>query len=361
MTRGDTVDDTSGKMQEYKRHILRKWAFIIACIVAAFFVAGYALTIGDYKLSFSEVYVALWKHITGAVDYSVISESRADYVVWDMRAPRVCAGIIVGAALGAAGAVMQSILRNPLADPYTTGISSGASFGASLAMGLGLSISVGYAIVINAFVFALIPMVVIIMVSKLRGASPTTMIMAGIAVMYLFNAMTTMIKLWVDADTLANIFAWSVGSIDNTAWSEAIIMFATTAAGLVALQLLAKRLNVVSTGDETAKAMGVNAERLRIVSLLIVSLMTASVVSFTGLIGFVGLVCPHIARIVIGSDNRYLIPASAAFGAVLLLAADCVGRIVVEGATLQVGVITAFIGAPLFLYLIIKQRKEAWT
>ena len=358
--RGDS-DDVSDKMEDYHRHILRKWIFIIACIVGVVIVAGFALTIGDFSISFSDVYGFIWKHITGTIDANSVYEVRADYAIWDLRLPRICTGIIAGIALGAAGAVMQSILRNPLADPYTTGISSGASFGASLAMGVGITVAgMGYAIVINAFVFALIPMVIIMLVSKLRGASPTTMVMAGIAVMYIFNAMTTLIKLWSDADTLAMIYAWSVGSIDGVDWDEVMIMLPIVIVGVAVLMLISKHLNVRSTGDETAKAMGVNAGRLRIIALLVVSLISAAVVSFTGLIGFIGLVCPHIARLVIGSDNRYLIPASAAFGAVLLLVADCVGRLIISGTTIQVGVITAFIGAPLFLYLIVKQRKEAW-
>lgn len=348
-------------MDDYHRHILRKWIFIIACIVGVVIVAGFALTIGDFSISFSDVYGFIWKHITGTIDSNSVYEVRADYAIWDLRLPRICTGIIAGIALGAAGAVMQSILRNPLADPYTTGISSGASFGASLAMGVGITVAgMGYAIVINAFVFALIPMVIIMLVSKLKGASPTTMVMAGIAVMYIFNAMTTLIKLWSDADTLAMIYAWSVGSIDGVDWDEVMIMLPIVIIGVAVLMLISKRLNVISTGDETAKAMGVNAGRLRIIALLVVSLISAAVVSFTGLIGFIGLVCPHIARLVIGSDNRYLIPASAVFGAVLLLVADCVGRLIISGTTIQVGVITAFIGAPLFLYLIVKQRKEAW-
>ena len=355
------IQKSDDSIVKYRHYTLRRLSFILICILSAFFVAGYAMTIGDYSLSFTEVYDYIWRHITDSIDSTDIREVRADYIVWDMRFPRICTGLIAGAALGAAGAVMQSILRNPLADPYTTGISSGASFGASLAMGVGITIAgMGYAIVVNAFIFALVPMMIIILVSKLRGASPTTMIMAGIAVMYIFNAMTTLIKLWADADTLAAIYAWSVGSIDGSSWERVSLMLPITLIGMVILQILSKRLNVLSTGDESARSMGVDANKLRIICLLIVSLMSAAIVSFTGLIGFIGLVCPHIARLVIGSDNRFLIPASAAFGAALLLLADCVGRLIIPGVTIQVGVITAFIGAPLFLYLIVKQKKETW-
>lgn len=359
--RKNADDRQSARVEDYRKATLRKWLFIIICAALAFAIAGLSISIGDYHVSFADVYGYVWKHISGNVDASDINEVRADYAIWDLRMPRAIAGIIVGVALGASGAVMQSILRNPLADPYTTGISSGASFGASLAMSMGITVAgLGYAIVVNAFVFALIPMLVIMLVAKIKGASPTVMIMAGIAIMYIFNAMTTIIKLWADPDTLSAIYNWSVGSIDGISWDAIDIMLAVTIVGCICLQLLAKRLNVISTGDETAKSMGVNAETLRLIGLLIVSLMSAAVVSFTGLIGFIGLVCPHIARLVIGSDNRYLIPASGAFGAALLLTADCIGRLLISGVTIQVGVITAFIGAPLFLYLIVKQNSRAF-
>ncbi len=349
--------DADEKMSEYNRYIGRKVLFILVCIAAAILAAGYDLTIGPYDISIWETYEVIWNHICGLpLDY------KDDMVIWTMRLPRIITGVIAGFGLAIAGVVMQTILRNPLADPYTTGVSSGASFGASLAIGFGLSVagagSLG--IVINAFVFSLIPMAVIVFVSKMRGASPATMIMAGIAVMYIFNAMTTMIKLWVDADTLANIFAWSVGTLDVKGWDHILTMFAFTLVSGILLMLMSRRLNVLSTGDESARSIGINANRLRIASLFIVSMLTAGIVSFTGLIGFVGLVCPHIARIIVGSDVKYLLPASGFFGSALLIVADIVGRSVFEGTALQVGVVTAFIGGPMFLWLIIRQKKESW-
>ena len=342
-------------MEDYHRYILRKWIFIAVCIVAAFLAAGYSLKVGAYDIGYVDTYKTIWEHLTGN-----IRPGNDDYVIWDMKLPRTITAILAGAGLAAAGVVMQSILRNPLADPYTTGISSGASFGATLALGLGITFgSAGYAVITNAFLFALIPMGVIVTVSKMRGATPSTMIMAGIAIMYIFNALTTMIKLFVDPDKLAAIFEWSVGTLEGTNWNNVGIMFVVVAVGVVALQLLAKKLNVISAGDDSARAIGVDAEKLRLVSLMIVSLLAAGVVSFTGLIGFVGLVCPHIARLIIGSDTRYLMPASMAFGAALLLFADGIGRYVISPSTIQVGVITAIIGAPLFLYLIVRSKKEA--
>lgn len=357
------IREYEGKVSAYRDSVAKKWLFIGGSIILAVVAAIYALQVGVSYVSFSDVVDVVWGHLTG--NPGDPATDKVEYAVWFIKRPTVCTGLIAGIGLGAAGAVMQTILRNPLADPYTTGISSGASFGASLAIGLGVGIASNYAVVLNAFIFALIPMAVIIMVSKARSASPTMMIMAGIAVMYIFNAMTTIIKLWVSPEALSSLYAWGVGSIDINGsgvngWEAVQVMTAFVVVGFILLMLISRKLNVASTGDESARSMGVDADQLRIFSLLIVSLLAAGVVSFTGLIGFIGLVCPHIARIFVGSDNRYLIPASAAFGAALLTVADIIGKTVIYPSTIQVGVITAFIGGPLFLYLIVKQKKEVW-
>lgn len=360
----ETTEVRAEQVTDYHGYIWRKVLFIILCAVGAFIISGYALTVGPYDISILESYGVVWDVIVGAISGTDMTElmETSDYrVIWEMRLPRIVTGVLTGFGLAAAGVVMQCILRNPLADPYTTGISSGASFGATLAMGLGISVAgaSGYAVAANAFMFSLIPTAIILFVSKMRGASPTTMVMAGIAVMYIFNAMTTMIKLWVDSDTLANIFVWSVGSIEIGSWDNVGIMFVFVVLATVMMLVMSRRLNVLSAGDESARSIGVDANRMRVIALLVVSFVTAGIVSFTGLIGFVGLVCPHIARIFVGSDVRYLLPASAFFGSALIMFADIVGRVVTE-STLQVGVITAFIGGPLFLWLIIRQKKEVW-
>lgn len=341
---------------QYRKYSYSKYLFIGVCIIVVILVSGYAVSIGEYSISFLETYERIWEHITGNVTNTV-----DDGVVWNMRLPRVVGGILAGSALAVCGVAMQSMLKNPLADTYTTGISSGASLGATLAVCAGVTVVAGsYGIVVNAFLFSLIPMMVILLVSRMNNSSVTTIIMAGIAVMYFFNACNTVLKLWATDEALASVYAWSVGSLTGLTWEDVIVMAIFVIPGIIIIQMLSGHLNKLIMGDDCARALGVNVERFRLLCLLLTSLVAASVVCFTGLIGFIGLVCPHIARMFIGSDNRLLIPASAAFGAALLLVADVVGRVIIAPNTLQVGVITAFIGAPMFLYLIVKNKRSGW-
>ena len=341
---------------DYKRYVARKWVFMAICVVVIILVMGFAVTYGTYDIGFMESYQIIWDHLTDN-----ITNTTKDHIIVNLRMPRVVVGIVAGAGLSVAGAVMQSTLMNPLADSYTTGVSSGASFGATLAMTLGMTAASGsQAIVINAFLFALIPTAMIISVSKMKNASPTTMIMAGIAIMYIFNAFTTVMMLWADESTLAEVYQWQVGTLAGTTWDEVPIMIVAVLAGIIAVQLLSRKLNVLATGDDTARALGVDASKMRIILLVIVALMSAAVVSFTGLIGFVGLVTPHIVRIFIGADNRYLIPASAIAGSALLVTADLLGRAILSPVVLQVGVVMAFIGGPMFLWLLMRKNTRVW-
>ena len=350
------IEQQEASFLDYKRYVARKWVFMAICVVVIVLVTGYAVTYGTYDIGFLESYQIIWDHITGN-----ITDTMKDHIIVNLRMPRVVVGIAAGAGLAVAGAVMQSTLMNPLADSYTTGVSSGASFGATLAMTMGMTAASGsQAIVINAFLFALIPTAMIISTSKMKNTSPTVMIMAGIAIMYIFNALTTVLKLWADESTLAEVYHWQVGSLAGTSWSEVPIMIVAVLAGTIAVQLLSRKLNVLATGDETARALGIDASKMRTILLAIVALMSAAVVSFTGLIGFVGLVTPHVVRIFIGADNRYLIPASAIAGSALLVSADLLGRAILSPIVLQVGVVMAFMGGPMFLWLLMRKNTRVW-
>ncbi len=348
--------EDDGSLNDYHRYICRKWIFMAVCLVVAVFTVGYALTVGDTKISISECYATVWRHITGN-----ITDKFTDYIIIELRSPRIVIGLIAGAGLAVCGCVMQSIMMNPLTDPYTTGVSSGALFGVTLAMIAGFTVVNGQeGLLINAFIFSLIPTAVIILISKMRNVSPTVLVMAGISVMYVFNALTTVMKLWANPNTLSEVYTWSVGSLSLSGWPAVPYLVAIVIPGTALMLLLSRQINVLTTGDENATAMGINVNKLRRVLLVIIALVAADIVAFTGLIGFVGLVAPHVCRIFVGADNRFMIPASALFGAMLLVVADLVGRTIIAPSVLQVGVITSFIGGPMFLWLILRKKSKVW-
>ncbi len=231
-----------------------------------------------------------------------------------------------------------------------------------MAITAGMTVIAGqYAIVLNAFVFSLIPTAIIISLSMIRKSSPVTMIMAGIAVMYIFNAITTLMMLWANPNDLQAVYEWQVGSVSRVGWDEVPIMFVLVLVGTVSMMLLSSKINVLATGDENATSMGINATKLRIILLAIVSLMGAVIVRFIEMIVFVGLVARQICRMFIGPNNRFLIPCSALFGATLLITADLVGRTVFAPVVLQVGVVMAFIGGFVFLWLLLRKDSKIWS
>ena len=344
--------------QKYKKYTEKKITFGIILLIILFLSAIYAMCVGDYRLTVNQV-----------VDVLIGSgTSNAELVIWNIRLPRVFAAIIAGASMAVAGAVMQCILRNPLASPFTMGISHGAMFGASLAiilLGAGGAESTGrifvnnpYSITVFAFLGALIGVFVILLLAKLRGLSPEAMILAGVAMSSLFTASTMLIQYFADDLQLAAMVYWTFGDLGRPLWDEIYIMVAIMIPAL--LYFIYKRwdYNALEAGEETAKSLGVNTERTRLVGMFIASLLTAVTVSFLGIIGFVGLICPHIVRIFIGGDYRFLIPVSALFGAVLLIMADTIARTIISPIILPVGILTSFMGAPMFLYLLTRMYKK---
>ena len=341
--------------KEYTVALRSKILFLIGFVILFIVLVGYKITLGEYKIGFIEVYETLWNHITDN-----ITDPLADNVIIKQRLPRVITALLVGIGLAAAGAAMQSMMKNPLADPYTTGISSGALFGATLAMTLGIYIIGGlYGRVINAFIFAMVPALFITLLSRWKKPSPAMMILVGIAIMYIFNAFQSYMMLSADPNAASTVYTWSVGSLTMTTWEQLPIVAMVTIAGFIILAVLTRTLNAMNSGDAYAKSLGINVDVIRIVCLLVVSFIAAGIVSFTGIIGFVGLVSPHIARIFVGSDNRILLPASALLGACMMLICDIVGFLLI-GATLQIGIITAMIGGPIFMIILIAQQKEVW-
>ena len=284
----------------------------------------------------------------------------AETIVWSLRLPRISMAIVAGAGFAVSGAAMQGILRNPLVSPFTIGISSGAGFGASLAivLGVGFVESGKYLIIGNAFFFSLLSACLVYGVARLKGVSPETLILGGIALMYLFSASTSMLQYIANEHQLQGVVFWLFGSLASATWNNLAIVVSVLLICLPFIMKYSWDLNALSTGDEVAMSLGINASRVRLVIMLLSSLITATIICFTGIIGFVCLVAPHITRMIIGSDHRFLIPFASIVGALLLLAADTVGRTLFAPTELPVGIVTAFIGVPMFLYLLITKRRQ---
>ncbi len=346
--------------QDYYRASRRKWLFVIICAVLSILALFLSLSLGFYDLSFLDCYQVVIDHITGN-----ISNPYNDDIVWGTRLPIGLFAIIVGAVLAIGGAVMQSLLRNPLADPYTMGVSSGALLGASIAIILGDTIlpmfSNQWVKIVMAFMFSLIPVAVILMFSFRRNITPTKIILIGIAMMYIFSAFVTLIMITASEETLSEIYSWRVGTLALTKWETIPIPLAISAVCVVVIFFFSRQINVMMAGTKCAHSMGVDPRKTILICTTLVSLMTAAVVSFTGTIGFVGLVGPHVARLFVGSDSKHLLPASAFFGGLFLLLANCIARVSGEYG-LPVGVISSMIGCPLFIAILIKmRRKSAWS
>jgi len=344
---------------EYRGYCRKKVIFTIGFMVAVVFLSIFSLKVGFYETTYSEIFDVIWKNLNG------MEVPRQDQVIiWESRVPEAIVAILTGAALSVGGAVMQTVLRNPLADSYTMGISSGAFFGVTIAAIAGVSLIPGIgsdlATIINAFVFSLIPVAIVLMISRNRKMTPTKIILVGIAIMYVFSAVSTLLMLTADSETLADVYSWRVGTLSNIAWNHVGVILVFVVAGIAYLMFNNRKYNLMMAGDNCAQSMGIDTKRTTLTSMTVISLITAAVVSFTGTIGFVGLVGPHIARIFVGSESKYLIPASAAFGAAFLLIADCISR--VSGTYgLPVGVISAIIGCPLFVIILVKMRSKEWA
>ena len=277
--------------------------------------------------------------------------------VWLLRLPRYLTAVLVGFTLAIAGAIMQPVLRNPLASPFTLGISAGAGFGATLVLVLDAGIFSGrYAIVLNAFIFAAVSAFIIIMISRRKNTTPEIMILTGIAISYFFTSCTTVLQVFAEPWAVTEVVFWLVGSLAKGTWDNLAYMFPVIVACIPYLILKSWDLNIIGTGDDSAKSMGIAVERTRISLMAVSSLVTASVVCFTGTIGFVGLVAPHMARMMIGGDNKFVVPAAGLIGAFLLVISDLIAVNIVSPVILPIGVVTSFMGVPLFVYLILKRK-----
>uniref|UniRef100_A0A7C3RWP6 Iron ABC transporter permease n=1 Tax=Dictyoglomus thermophilum TaxID=14 RepID=A0A7C3RWP6_DICTH len=334
-------------IQEYKLYINRKIWIILSIAFGMLFISFYALNAGSYSISLKDVI----RTILGRGD------ERLRIIIWDIRIPRIIGAVVAGIGLSLAGCISQNILRNPLASPFTLGISQGAAFGATLAITM-ISKNIPYLVPLFAFWGSMLATFVIIILSINYRVTPEAMVLSGVALGSLFSALTTILQYFADEVKIATVVFWTFGDLGRISWRELTIM--TISVFLSFIYFMFKRwdYNTLESGEETAKSLGINVERERIISMLISSFISAVVTASCGVIGFIGLISPHIMRRFVGNDYRFLIPASGISGGVLLLLSDTLARTIISPIVLPVGAITSFLGAPFFLYLLSKRYRR---
>ena len=347
--------------EKYSRFTARKKFFILSCIVVLFVMALVAATLGSAEMKVLDILRTIAARI---FHFSGVESSHLNNVIiWHLRLPRIVMAIVAGAGLAVAGAAMQGVLRNPLVSPFTVGVSSGAALGASVAIILGASLVGGtkYMVIINAFFFALGAVLLILGIGRLRGITPESFILVGIALMYFFGAATSCLQYIATKEDLHAVTHWLFGTLNGSSWQNILIVLCVMFACIPPLLKHSWDLNSMALGgDDVATSLGINCGRVRIICMILTALITASVISFTGIIAFVCLIAPHITRLIIGGDHRFLLPCSCILGAILLLGADTLGRTVFLPVTIPVGIVISSIGGPFFIYLLVTRRRQYW-
>ena len=328
---------------------------LFSCLVLAFIAS---ICVGSAYIPPSQAIAAL---LTRGGDF--------DAIIWEIRLPRALVAVFAGAGLALGGVVMQASLRNPMASPFTLGMSSAAAFGATVAVVLGagrfLRVYVGgfevysyYPLIISSFLSSLVAVFAIFFFAKVKGAFPETIILTGIAISFLFSAATSLIQYFGTTEQVAAIVFWLFGSLSKASWEAFWAISLTSVALLVLFMKWSYRYDALLIDEDFARNLGVNPERLRLITMVLSSLVTAVITSFLGVISFVCLIAPHIARMVMGSEHKHLIPASALIGANILILSDAASRIIMPPIIIPVGIITSFLGTPLLLYLLLRGRRH---
>lgn len=335
----------------------KRMVFMGAGVVLTATLFSFSLTVGSADISLAET----WRAVISRFTPDRFEVRQNDYnVIWILRMPRVMIALLAGATLGMTGCATQAILKNPLATPYTLGVSAGAGFGASLWFIFGAGLFQGsLGIIGNAFLFSLIPAFVILIAGRRLGPAPETVILSGVAMAYIFGASNTILQFFARDDALRASVFWLVGDLTRASMDQAPYI-GVAAAGIFLVNLyFSGDINIIRMGDDDAKGLGINVDMVRRIIIITSCLATAAVISFTGAIGFVGLLAPHISRLFIGSDHKYLISASALLGACLMLGADMIARSLFAPVMLPVGAVTALLGGPLLLYLLLSRGRRS--
>jgi iron complex transport system permease protein len=355
MTQKKVIPPEKRGAPNYSKYIGRKVLFIAVCAVALLVITLVALSIGSANLSLSEVL------------RQIASQSG---IAWSIRLPRVLVAVIAGAMLAIAGAVMQCLLKNPLSEPYTLGLSQASAFGAAFAivvLGAGslysnskdaVIISNQYTVTLCAFCFCLISTGVILALTRLTKVSPESIVLSGVVLGSIFAAGLTAVQYFASDVQIASIIYWTFGDLSRITWDSLTLIVAASVPVLIYFLYNRWNYNAIDAGVDTANSLGVNVNRHITVGMVLASVVAALIVSLMGIIGFVGLLAPHMVRRVIGSDNRFVLPASALVGGLILVLSDTLARTIISPLVLPVGVITSFLGGPLFMYILIRGYRK---
>ncbi|WP_299303917.1 iron ABC transporter permease [uncultured Brachybacterium sp.] len=336
---------------------LRKALVLAIGVVVSALALITSVTIGTAGVGFGDVLRSLQVSIVGGTISADFAPSYA--VITQLRLPRVLLAFAAGAALSVSGVLMQGLLRNPLVSPFTLGVSPAAAFGAALVITLaGTNQLPVWATIAGAMIMALTVSAVVLGIATARRMAVATLLLLGIAMTQIFEALTSALQFTANENTLQAIIRWTFGSVNDATWTDVLIFGTFTVIAIPVTLFFSRDLNAIAfAGDDAARSFGVNVGPVRIGLIALSVVLAAVVVSFCGIIGFVGLVGPHIARLAIGADHRHLLPFAALSGGMLLLVADAVGRTVIAPAVVPVGIVAAFIGGPVFIYLILTRRN----
>lgn len=339
----------------YRVLVQRKKLVLLALAVVLVLSVIADLGLGPARYSMREVVMALM----GSAEVT----EQVSVVIWDIRMPVALMAVVVGAALSAAGAQMQTILNNPLASPFTLGISAAASFGASVALVFGVGFlpwAIDYVVSVNALLMAMAAALFIHFMSQQRGVTVETIVLLGITLVFTFNALLALVQYLASEQALSAVVFWTMGSLTRATWPKLAITTAVVAISLPLFMRRAWALTALRLGDDKAASFGVNVRWVRLETMMVISLLAAVPVAFVGTIGFIGLVGPHIARMLVGEDQRYFLPASVLSGAAILSLTSVVSKSIVPGTIFPIGIITALVGVPFLFSLIMSTRRRAW-
>ena len=345
--------------QEYKNENKKKILLIVTVVFIMLVSAYIFTTLGMKNISNMQTLVAISKAFSGTLDNG--ADAASNKVIMLLRLPRIALAMLAGIGLAVSGAVMQSLTRNYLVSPFTLGISSAAAFGASMSIvfGVGVFFQSEVGMISCAFIASCICGCIVYGISRYIGLNPSSIVLVGISLNYLFSAMTATIEFFAKEHKLEAVVQWTFGSFNRATWESVLITFIVIVVGLAILIIYSLKLNVMATNsDEMAKSLGINVNKARVVCGMTAILLTATIISFTGVIGFIGLIAPHIARLLIGDNHLYYLPFASVLGGILLLFSDMIGKFILYPVNIPVGIVISFLGVPLFIHLILMKRRN---